>query len=258
MLVKLDSDSYRLADMMGNARSYAAPLGLARLELTQNPVYLEGSRVVAEIEQPLTVEPGVVLKPGEARTVQLTIRNPVDAAASGVCTIGVPDGWQVEPRQVKISGRQRCQEPFVQSTRRAGSGQMVPDTFVSADMQAFPLKITAPDHLRRGRASLTCRLQLKEKGDGGHLCEAPEGPYRQMPPVPFFLDLDGLDAGSVLLAAPITSQPTTIDLDGDVAEWQSTTRNAVVRRGGHFRREHLRPRWPILACCRQTGLVRGG
>ena len=172
VLVKLDGDSYRLADMMGNAHSHAAPSGLARLELTQNPVYLEGACVVAEIEQPLTIEPGVVLKPGEGRTVQLTIRNPADRAAAGVCAVAMPEGWQVEPSQVKISLDQ---------------GQT----------RAFPLKITAPDHLRCGRASLTCRLQLGT------------------------VDLDGLDAGSVSLAAPVALQPTAIDLDGDVADWQA-------------------------------------
>ena len=153
VLVKLDADSYRLTDMMGNARSHAAPSGLARLELTENPVYLEGARVVAEIEQPLSVEPGVVLKPGETRTVQLTVRNPADAAASGVCALVMPEGWQVEPSQLKISLEQ---------------GQT----------KAFPLKITAPGHLRRGRASLICRLQLDS------------------------VELDGLDAGSVSLPRP--------------------------------------------------------
>lgn len=131
---------------MGNARSHAAPSRLARLELTQNPVYLDGARVVTEIEQPLSVEPGVVLKPGEARTVQLTIRNPADAAASGVCALVMPEGWQVEPSQLRIS---------------LNRGQT----------KAFPLKITAPDHLRRGRASLICRLQLDSVKLDGDVAE---------------------------------------------------------------------------------------
>lgn len=142
LLVKLDHESYRLTDLMGNGQTCVAPLGLARLELSRNAVYLEGARVVTQIEPPVSVEAGVVLKPGETRAVQLAIRNPANAVMAGVCAIEMPEGWRVEPAGVKLA-----LEP--------------------GKSQASPLRITAPNHLRSGRGGLTCRLQLSQKESDG-------------------------------------------------------------------------------------------
>lgn len=130
------TSTLRLTDREGRERTMYTPEGIAKLVLTESPVYLEGfdrEQMKALAKFSLSI-PWLQMQQGEPYSLHCTIENVFDEEVKGTISVHVSDDVKVEPKSEELTlvkGAKRSLDFQVTTQKEFPTGSAVPVTFAA-------------------------------------------------------------------------------------------------------------------------------